>query len=282
MQDATNTQSAMRESAQTTRPTISTGNVQTSMHGFRKRKLSLTLDRASIGMAENWRESTLELSQEWPLNTTTVSADACGSPRSIESNSWFSIQVHPQKRTRPPSSWKTIRLSIITSPQNTMADEQQPTEGRASKMRAQKIRLFPTTSQKETLRQWFGAQRYIYNKCVAAVRAGMKPTQKELRTVLLNSETNTLDDNEKWLDQYEYDLKDEVIRDFMKYRSNMAKYQKDKKDKKPFTLRFRSKKAPTHSLWVLKKKWNGGERSFYSSIFSSSKMAAAKNHYAQF
>ncbi|KAK9323115.1 hypothetical protein V1517DRAFT_321147, partial [Lipomyces orientalis] len=55
----------------------------------------------------------------------------------------------------------------------------------------------------------------------------------------------------------------------------MAKYQKDKKDKKPFTLRFRSKKAPTQSLSVLKKKWNC-ERSFYSSIFSSSKMAAAE------
>ncbi|KAK9325505.1 hypothetical protein V1517DRAFT_178695 [Lipomyces orientalis] len=57
------------------------------------------------------------------------------------------------------------------------------------------------------------------------------------------------------------------------YQSNMAKY---KNDKKPFTLRFRSKKAPTQSLSVLKKKWNLAERSFYSSIFSPSKMAAAE------
>ncbi|KAK9324823.1 hypothetical protein V1517DRAFT_365833 [Lipomyces orientalis] len=214
----------------------------------RKRKLSLTVDRASIGMAENfWRESTLGLSQEWSLNTTTVSAGICGSPRSIVSNSWFSIQVHPQNRTRPPSSRKTTRLSLIIRRKRRW-----PT---SSKMRARKIRVFPTTSQKETLRQCFGTQRYIYNKCAAV---------KELRGVLLNSETNTLDDNEKWLDQYEYDLKDEAIRDFMKnYRSNMAKYQKDKKDKKPFTLRFRSKKAPTQSLSVLKKKWNRGKRSFY-------------------
>ncbi|KAK9256945.1 hypothetical protein V1507DRAFT_167190 [Lipomyces tetrasporus] len=98
-------------------------------------------------------------------------------------------------------------LSLITSPQKAMADEQQRAEGGGNKMRARKIRLFPTTSQKETLRQWFGAQRYIYHKCVALVRGRMKPTQKELRAVLLNSETNTLDDNEKWLDEYqEYDL----------------------------------------------------------------------------
>ncbi|KAK9324253.1 hypothetical protein V1517DRAFT_337068 [Lipomyces orientalis] len=197
MQDTTNTQSAICESAQTRRQTTSTGNLQTSKHGSRKRKLSLTFDRASVGMADNfWRESTLGLSQEWSLNTTSVSAGVCGSPRSIESNSWFSIQVHPLKRTLPPSSRKTMRLSLITSPQIPMADEQQCTEGGGSKMRARKIRLFPTTSQKETLRQWFGAQRYIYNKCVAVVRAGMKPAQKELRAVLLDSETNTLDDNE--------------------------------------------------------------------------------------
>ncbi|KAK9483615.1 hypothetical protein V1527DRAFT_498303 [Lipomyces starkeyi] len=60
--------------------------------------------------------------------------------------------------------------------------------------RDRKMRLFPTTSQKETLRQWFGTQRYIYIKCVALVREGMKPTQKKLRSVLLNSETNTLSD----------------------------------------------------------------------------------------
>ncbi|KAK9325506.1 hypothetical protein V1517DRAFT_178742, partial [Lipomyces orientalis] len=51
---------------------------------------------------------------------------------------------------------------------------------------ARLIRLFPTKSQKETLRQWFGTQRYIYNRSVALVREGMKPTQKELRALLLN------------------------------------------------------------------------------------------------
>ncbi|KAK9318661.1 hypothetical protein V1524DRAFT_444535 [Lipomyces starkeyi] len=62
---------------------------------------------------------------------------------------------------------------------------------------------------------------------------GDETTQKKLRAVLLNSETNTLNDNEKWLDEHDYDLRDKAIRDFMKnYRS--------------------------------KKKWNRGERSFYS------------------
>ncbi|KAK9365794.1 hypothetical protein V1509DRAFT_631809, partial [Lipomyces kononenkoae] len=101
----------------------------------------------------------------------------------------------------------------------------------------------------------------------------MKPTLKELRAVLLNSKTNQLNDSEKWLEQYEYDLKDEAIRDFMKnYKSNMAKY---KETKRQFTLKARSKYAPTQSLSVLKKKWNH-KMGFYSSIFSPSNMSAAE------
>ncbi|KAK9235453.1 hypothetical protein V1525DRAFT_421332 [Lipomyces kononenkoae] len=115
---------------------------------------------------------------------------------------------------------------------------------RRRRRRRQRICLFPTTSQKETLRKWVGAQRYIYNKCVALVQGGMRPTQTELRAVLLNSKTNQLKDSEKWLEQYEYDLKDEAIRDF---QSNMAKY---KKPKKPFTLKFRKGKGTTPAEFV--------------------------------
>ncbi|KAK9310870.1 hypothetical protein V1524DRAFT_371998, partial [Lipomyces starkeyi] len=215
-----------------------------------------------------WTEVTRGLSQEWPLvSGTSVS----GSSRSVESDSWFSIEVHPQTGAPAPNSRKSFLPTLITS------EEQQSAGGDGDddddKLRVPKICLFPTTSQKETLRQWFGAQRYIYNKCVALVQGGMKPTQKELRAVLLNSKTSQLNDSEKWLEQYAYDLKDEAIRDFMKnYYSNMAKY---KKTKNPFTLKFRSKYAPTQSLSVLKKKWNH-KLGFYSSVFSPSNMAAAE------
>ncbi|KAK9429846.1 hypothetical protein V1505DRAFT_372777 [Lipomyces doorenjongii] len=53
--------------------------------------------------------------------------------------------------------------------------------------------------------------------------------KQELRAVLLNIDTNTLSDNEKYLGEYEYDLMDEAIRDFMRnYRSNVAECKKDK------------------------------------------------------
>ncbi|KAK9236131.1 hypothetical protein V1525DRAFT_389788 [Lipomyces kononenkoae] len=96
-------------------------------------------------------------------------------------------------RRSAPNSRKSSLSSSITSEDQQRADD-------GDKLRALKICLFPTTSQKETLRKWFGAQRY----------------NKELRAVPLNSKTNKLKDSEKWLDEYQYDLKDEAIRDFMK------------------------------------------------------------------
>ncbi|KAK9491216.1 hypothetical protein V1508DRAFT_328554, partial [Lipomyces doorenjongii] len=155
-----------------------------------------------------WTEVTRELSQEWPLVSEISDS---GASRSVDSDSWFSIQVHPQTSTPTPSSGKSFLPSLNTSEDQQLADG----DDDANKMRVRKIRVFPTTAQKETLRQWFGAQRYIYNKCVMQIRGGMKPSQKELRAVLLNSKTNTLNETEKWLDEYAYDLKDEAIRDFM-------------------------------------------------------------------
>ncbi|KAK9349556.1 hypothetical protein V1523DRAFT_400024, partial [Lipomyces doorenjongii] len=247
--------------------TPSTGSGQTSSSGSRKRKLSQASESHSPGQRKQfWTEVTRELSQQWPLVSGISDS---GASRSVDSDSWFSIQVHPQTSTPTPNSGKSFLPSLNTSEDQQRADG----DDDGDKMRARKIRVFPTTAQKETLRQWFGAQRYIYNKCVTLIRGGMKPTQKELRAVLLNSKTNTLSETEKWLDEYEYDLKDEAIRDFMKnYKSNMAKY---KNSKKPFTLKFRSKMAQTQSLSVLKKKWNS-KFGFYSSIFSPSNMAAAE------
>ncbi|KAK9350073.1 hypothetical protein V1523DRAFT_420897, partial [Lipomyces doorenjongii] len=45
----------------------------------------------------------------------------------MESSSLFSIQLHPQKSTRPPNSRKTFLPSLITS------DGQQRTEGGSDK-----------------------------------------------------------------------------------------------------------------------------------------------------
>ncbi|KAK9364918.1 putative transposase DNA-binding domain-containing protein [Lipomyces kononenkoae] len=222
--------------------TTSTGNGQTSDSGSRKRNLHPTFEDDSVRPRKTfWTEATREISQEWPL---VSGSSVSGSSRNVESDSWFPIQVHPQTSAPAPISQKSFLPSLLT---------QQSADCDGHKMRALKIRLFPTKSQKETLRQWFGTQ--------------------QLRAVLLNSETNKLDDTEKWLEEYEYDLKDEAIRDFMKnYSSNMAKY---KNTKKPFTLKFRSKYAPTQNLSVLKKKWNR-KLGFYSSIFSPSNMAAAE------
>ena len=91
---------------------------------------------------------------------------------------------------------------------------------------------------------------------------------------MLNRDTNILEPQEQWLNDYNYDLKDEALRDLVKnYSSNMARF---KKMGVPFKLKFKTKSAPVQTLSVLKKHWNKGKKTFYSNIDPSSSMRAAE------
>ena len=130
--------------------------------------------------------------------------------------------------------------------------------------------MYPTTAQKKKLKQWIGLQRWVYNKCVSEVTSGCPVKIKELRSRIINSQTYTHDAH--WLQEYDYDLKDEAIRTFIKnYKSNYAKY---KIDKIPFTIGYKSlrqQRSCGASLSVLSKKWNQkNSTSFYFDIFNSS------------
>jgi IS605 OrfB family transposase len=134
---------------------------------------------------------------------------------------------------------------------------------------AQKIKLYPTKAQRQTLKEWFGVQRWVYNKClkhhIENQEKGIKTTIKGLRENIINN-VNFQTEN-TWMLQYSYDLRDEAVRDFMKnISSNIAKGGK-------FKLNFRSlkqQKLNGCSLSVLKKHWNRG--GFYSSIFNRERL----------
>lgn len=125
--------------------------------------------------------------------------------------------------------------------------------------------MYPKKHQQQLLNKWFGVQRWVYNKCLAKhldnKNNDIKTTLKSLRTDIINN-VNFQTEN-TWMINYEYDLRDEAVRDFMKnINSNLAKGGK-------FELQFRSlKKQKTNgcSMSVLKKKWNK-KNNFYSEIF---------------
>jgi transposase len=137
--------------------------------------------------------------------------------------------------------------------------------------KAIKIRIFPDKEQKSILNQWFGIRRFIYNKCVAIMKEDyknqIKTTQKRLRALVVNN-ANYIENN-TWMIDYEYDLRDEAMRDALKnLKSNLAKGGY-------FELKFLSKKYDIGSLAVLSKKWNK-KNNFYSKVFRPDKIKSTE------
>jgi putative transposase len=123
--------------------------------------------------------------------------------------------------------------------------------------------IYPSTSQLNILKKWFGCRRWVYNRCLSLWNNNKSLTLKDLRTQVINN-VNFETEN-SWMLDYEYDLRDEAIRDLFKnIKSNKAKGS-------PFKLKYISKKSNKESISVLSKKWNK-ERNFYSRIFKPSEL----------
>ena len=134
---------------------------------------------------------------------------------------------------------------------------------------AKKIRLFPTTIQKQKLRDWFGVYRWIYNKGLDFINklTDEKLSIKMLRDNILNKDLY-INENQ-WVLKYDYDFKDEALRELLgNYKTNLAKGGK-------FKLKFKSRKDDIASISVLSKKWNK-ENNFYSDIFNINNMKSAE------
>ena len=140
-----------------------------------------------------------------------------------------------------------------------------------------KIRIYPTKEQKQTLNKWFGVRRFIYNKCLASIKKKeCKENLKDLRNKnIYNSNYETKD---SWMLDYNYDLRDEALRDLMKNINSNR--QKQKLSDKPthFEMKYKSKKmekTKNESISVLGKYWNNAN-DFYSSVFRPDKLKSAE------
>ena len=220
-----------------------------------------------------WKESTLAVSKQLWSPTKTDSQDLQtnlwnGSLKRIMSKSWFSTRV------TQPIQQKNLQTTCCPSLQSllqeTMELEQENTESNEL-LRAYKVQIYPDQKQKLTLKKWFGVQRWIYNRCLAEVKNNACPLkEKDLRERVVSNKN--FEFKNTWLLDYEYDLRDEAMRDFLKnYKSNLTK---SKILKTPFTMKFKTKKD-AQSLNVLGKKWNK-PNNFYTEIFQPSEIHSAE------
>lgn len=134
--------------------------------------------------------------------------------------------------------------------------------------KAIRIRIYPTPEQKKTLKKWFGVKRWVYNKCLNMYKGGNKLDLKTYRKLIINNDSFL--ENNKWMLEYEYDLRDEALRDFFKnVKTNIEKGKK-------FEIKYKSKRNKGHeSLSVLSKKWNKS-KNFYSSVFKPSLLKSSE------
>ena len=134
-----------------------------------------------------------------------------------------------------------------------------------------KIRIYPDKEQKKIINRWFGVRRWVYNQCLNKVKQiGTKISIKELRETVINN--INFEKENIWMKDYEYDLRDEALRDLVKnVSSNIAKGGL-------FNMKFKSKKEENRkvdSISVLAKKWNK-PNNFYSKVFKPSVLKSSE------
>ena len=261
----TDKQSAMQELVHLTSELIWNVKSNNLASNSRKRKSSQMSGPASTGNAEDlstfWRGFTRRISAEWSLPTETVSVDSesnllNGFLRNTMCNSWFStrLMMKDHNSTAQRSSLRILLQLLISSLQETTACEPASTDGKEEPclVRGRQIRLFPTAEQRETLRKWMGMQRFVYNHALSNISSGeWEANLKFLREVFIKNKN--LVGSLEWLKEYDFDLRDEALRDLIKnYKSNFARRSSQGGT---FTIKYRKRKAGGNlrSLSVLKK-----------------------------
>ena len=209
-----------------------------------------------------------------------------GSLKKTMSGSWFSTQVSIPK-IQPKNSQMIFWQSLLSLLQEIMDLEQEETIALESVKRAKNIRIQPTKQQRQTLKEWFGASRWMYNQAVTMYNNGALRKEvvdkktgetvksrytlkiKELREILVKNEN--YESENTWMQDYNFDLRDEAIREFKKnVKANITKGGK-------FKLTRKSKKYDKRqTISALKKHWNR-KKGFYSSILSPSKMKSSES-----
>ena len=221
-----------------------------------------------------WTGQSLELSKQLWLPTETVSPGSRlnswkrSSPKQ-EENSLFSMI------TRKNPQVKNSQMNSSLFPTCTPTEEIQDVE-----IRTRKIRIYPNQNQKQILKQWLGASRYVYNKALAAVKSGeCRYNTYELRDRFVTGKPTKGDPNynvKPWLLKIPKDIRAGAVRDLVKgFTTNVKLFKAGKISR--FEMRFRTRKKET-SIEIPKSaiKIVDGKVSIYQTYLSPIRMSKDK------
>ena len=196
-----------------------------------------------------WTDSCRELSSHLWLPTKIDLLDLgqnslnTWSNKTVE-NSWFSIKLitHLQKPTC--LAFSTYSPVECIDSENTL-------------VKSKKIRIYPSSFQKELLKECLGVSRYVYNKTIEYLKIpGTIASWLSIKTDILNSLP-------AWCKEVPYQIKSMAIKDACLAVSNAKK--KFKGSGQFNQVKFKSRKDPRQSFYLPKSAVS--EDGFYKTIF---------------
>lgn len=285
------------ESALSNKKTISNDKCKTFKQQYQELKSTMILDLELTSKEKTslkfWNSSTKIKSQSLWSATKIDSADLdlkCwnGSLKNTIQNSWFSTKVMTRVSKvssvktswqSPPSLWRAITDAeqLKTAKEEDKRKKSQKKEKLESQilnnkkpqhLKVRKLRIYPTADQKVELSKWMGAARWTYNQVVATLRQrNKKEFKKVYRDLFINKDSKAYQENE-WLKDTQYDVRDEALRDVMKAIKTTQILCKNKDKPFHFTrFKFRSKKKGNDSIVVRGRDWNR-KRGIFSKVLS--------------
>lgn len=114
--------------------------------------------------------------------------------------SWQNVTDYVRVKIGEEEEMKRIEkeMELKKNPFKMKQKEKKEKSGKKDAGKAMKIRLYPTRSQNDTLKRWFGTCRWTYNRCLDAIeKKKSKRNKKELRSKYINN-TNYVEQN-KWV-----------------------------------------------------------------------------------
>lgn len=118
-----------------------------------------------------------------------------------------------------------------------------------------KVRIGAKPQQRAKLKQWMGAARWVYNRVVHHLQNYGNSALKELRQKFVHNAA--FEKEHTWMLDVPYDVRDGALQDAVTAYKTGKKKQKENPNFK-FTLKFRSKKATSESIYVCSRAFKEG------------------------
>jgi len=199
------------------------------------RTLAVDSTTSVKGLNPYWEDSLIEKNSILWLPTVTALRDLDLSLLTILSNStvensWFSTLLYEAPNRNSPKIFSPSCTSFLVG---CTADEF---------IKSRKIRLYPTTEQRQIFRRWLGVSRLVYNRTVEYLKApGTKASFLEIKKQLLDSLP-------EFCKEVPFQIKSIAIFDACIAVQNAKK--KFKQTGEFQEVSFRSRKDPEQSLFI--------------------------------